>query len=189
MAPFEYVVVFISLILGFGVAQLLNGVADMLAQFKKTKFSVAHSIFIVVLFFVFFQDWWYTFQYSHEIEKWTQYTVLALVSFPIALFLLARFMFPTGSRSQETDMHAYFYENWRWLYGLFSSTIAISIVQNIFISGYTLTEQIPLMIYFTWYIVIISLNIKSTKFHNIFQVAQLLLWLSFFALIDNGMLH
>lgn len=189
MEPFEYVVVLISLILGLGVAQLLNGVADMVAQFKKTKFSAAHCIFIVVIFLVFFQDWWYTFQYSNQITEWTQYIILALLSFPIALFLLARFMFPTGSRSQETDMHAYFYENWRWLYGLFASTIAISIVQNIFISGYTLTEQIPLIIYFTWYVVVISLNIKSSKFHNVFQVVQLLIWLSVFGLVDNGMLN
>lgn len=189
MEPFEYVVVIISLILGLGLAQLLNGVADMLAQYKKTKFSVAHSIFIVVLFFVFFQDWWYTFQYSHEIEKWTQYTVLALVSFPIALFMLARFMFPTGSRSQETDMQAYFVENWRWLYAIFASTILISIVQNIAISGYTFVEQIPLMLYFTWYVMFISLNIQNQKYHNIFQVAQLLLWIYFFAGVDNGMLN
>ncbi|UXX80054.1 hypothetical protein N7E81_02905 [Reichenbachiella carrageenanivorans] len=189
MEPFEYVIVLISIILGLGIAQLLNGIADMLAQFKKTKFSVAHSIFVVVLFFVFFQDWWYTFQYSREIEQWSQFIVLALVSFPIALFMLARFMFPTGSRSQETDMYAYFSENWRWLYAIFASTILISIVQNITISGYTFTEQIPLMLYFTWYVVFISLNIQNQKYHNAFQIAQLLLWIYFFAGVDNGMLN
>ncbi|WP_422361663.1 hypothetical protein [Reichenbachiella sp.] len=189
MEPFEYVVVLISLILGLGVAQLLNGVADMLAQFKKTKFSVAHSIFIVVLFLVFFQEWWYTYQYSKQIDQWTESIVMALMIFPIVLFLLARFMFPTGSRSQETDLDSYFRENWRWLYGIFSSTILISIFHNVTISGFSLVEQIPLMLYFTWYVVFISLNIQNQKYHNIFQVAQLLLWIYFFALVDNGMLN
>jgi len=189
MDPFEYVIVLISLILGLGLAQLLNGLADMLAQYKKTKFSTAHSIFIVIIFLVFFQDWWYTYQYSKEIIEWTEFIVLGLLSFPIALFLLARFMFPTGSRSQETDMQVYFFENWRWLYALFSSTIVISIIQNITISGYALVEQIPLMLYFTWYVVFISLNIKNMKYHNAFMIAQLALWIYFFVGVDNGMLN
>lgn len=186
MDPFEYVIVLISLILGMGLAQLLNGIADMLAQYKKTRFSTAHSIFIAIVFLVFFQDWWYTYQYSKEIQKWSEPIVLGLLSFPIALFLLARFMFPTGSRSQETDMYSYFYDNWRWLYSLFASTILISIVQNITISGYTIVEQIPLMIYLIWYIVFIAINVKNPKFHRAFMVVQLFIWIYFFAAEVNG---
>lgn len=179
MEPFEYVIVLISLILGLGLAQLLNGLADMLAQYKKTNFSLAHTIFIIVIFMVFIQDWWYSYQYSKQIEVWTLPIVLALLSFPMVLFLLARFLFPTGSRSLETDMRLYFFENWRWLYGLFASTIAISIIQNIQISGYTLTEQIPFFAYLTWYIVFIALNIKNMKYHNVFMVIQLIVWFAF----------
>ncbi|MEO9967528.1 MAG: hypothetical protein ABJF11_17155 [Reichenbachiella sp.] len=189
MEPFEYVIVLISLILGLGLAQLLNGVADMLAQYRKTNFSTAHTIFIVVIFLVFIQDWWYSYQYSKEIEQWTLPIVLALLSFPIVLFLLARFLFPTGSRSTETDMVAYFAENWRWLYALFMSTIVISIIQNIYISGFSVIEQIPLFAYLTWYIVFIALDIKKMKYHNGFMVAQLILWLFFIGVVDNGMLN
>lgn len=188
MAPFEYVIVLISLILGLGITQLLNGVADMVAQFSKTKFSTAHTIFIVVIFLVFIQDWWYTYQYSKQIDVWSLPIVLSLLSFPIVLFLLARFLFPTGSRSQETDMKAYFEENWRWLYGLFMVTIGISIIQNIYISGYTLVGQIPLFVYISWYIVFIVLNIKNMKYHNIFMILQLLLWIYFVGIVDNGQL-
>ena len=188
MEPFEYVIVLISLILGLGVAQLLNGLADMLAQFKKTKFSIAHCLFIIVISCVFFQDWWYTFQYSKEIQFWTEVKVLLLLGVPIILFLLARFMFPTGSRGQETDMVAYFYENWRWLYGLFTLTIIISIIQNLYISHYEIIEQIPLMFYLFCYVLFIVLNVKDMRYHVVFMIFQTLLWMYFLIGIDNGLL-
>ena len=179
MQPFEYVVVLISLILGLGIAQLLNGLADMLAHYKKTKFSVAHTLYVIVVFLVFCQDWFYTYQYSKQIEHWTLSIILSLLIFPIALFLLARFLFPTGSRSRETDMVAYFEENWRWFYALFSLTIVISIIQNILISGYTLVEQTLLFCYLTAYLIFLIGDIKRKIYHNIFMILQLLLWIVF----------
>ncbi|UXP34032.1 hypothetical protein N6H18_08760 [Reichenbachiella agarivorans] len=182
MEPFEYVVIMTSLILGLAMAQILNGVADMVAHYSKTKFSFAHTILIVIIFFVAIQDWWYSYQYSKQIEVWTIPIVLAILSFPILLFIEARILFPTGSRSQETDMDRYFYENWKWIYSLFAMTIGISILQNVFFSGFTLLDQVPLMIYAGVYLLFIFGDFKNKLFHDVFMVAQLFVWLSFFLL-------
>ena len=117
MEPFEYVIVLSSLILGLCIAQILNGAADLLADVRKTKFSLTHSIFIAVVFMVTIQDWFYTYQYSKQVESWTLAVVMAILVFPLVLFILARFIYPTGARSQERDMTVYFSDNWRWLYG------------------------------------------------------------------------
>ena len=189
MEPFEYVVALISIILGLGLAQLLSGIADLVANYKNTKFSLAHTLYIAVIFLVFIQDWFYTYQYSKEIDNWTIPTCLALFIFPIFLFLVSRFIFPTGSRAHETDMVGYFDDNWRWMYSLFVITIIISIVQNITISGYTLAGQIPLFIYMSAYFIFIFGNIKNKFYHNIFIVAQLLLWLAFVFVLDKSTLN
>ncbi|MEO9805817.1 MAG: hypothetical protein ABJF04_21345 [Reichenbachiella sp.] len=188
MDPFEYVIVLISLILGIGIAQLLNGLADMLAQYKKVKFSTAHTIYILIIFLVFIQDWWYSYQYSKQINAWTLPIVMALLSFPIFLYLLARFLFPTGSRSQETDMVTYFSENWRWLYSFFVSTIVISILQNVYISGLTWKENMPHFCYMGVYLIFIVGNFKNMRYHNVFMILQLIQWIVLFA-VDKNMLH
>lgn len=182
MEPFEYVVVLASLILGLAVAQILNGIADMVANYSRIKFSFAHSVLIAVIFMVTIQDWWYSYQYSKQIEVWTLPTVMAIMSFPIVLFLEVRLLFPTGTRSQELDMDVYFYQNYRWIYTLFLITILISITQNMYFSGYTLFEEIPLFIYAGVYVLFIFADFKNKLYHDIFVVAQLFVWLSFFIL-------
>ncbi|RJE73111.1 MULTISPECIES: hypothetical protein [Reichenbachiella] len=182
MESFEYVVVLTSLILGLAMAQILNGVSDMVAHYSKIKFSFAHTILIVIIFFVTIQDWFYSYQYSKQIEEWTMPTVLSILSFPILLFIEARILFPTGTRSKEVDMDVYFYDNWKWLYTLFTMTIIVSILQNIFFSGFTIIEQVPLMLYAGVYLLFIFGDFKNKLYHDIFMVAQLFVWLSFFIL-------
>lgn len=179
MEPFEYVIVLSSLILGLCIAQILNGAADLLADVRKTKFSLTHSFFIAVVFMVTIQDWFYTYQYSKQVVDWTLAVVMAILVFPLVLFILARFIYPTGARSQERDMAVYFSENWRWLYGLFASTIVISMLQNYFISGIAWVDQVHLYIYFAVYMIYIVGNFKNLIYHRVFMIAQFLLWMSF----------
>ncbi|MCV9389323.1 hypothetical protein [Reichenbachiella ulvae] len=182
MEPFEYVVAMTSLILGLAMAQILNGIADMVSNYSRIKFSFSHTVMIVILFMVTLQDWWYSYQYSKHIEVWTFPTLMAILSFPIILFLEVRLLFPTGTRSQELDMDVYFYQNYRWIYTLFVITILISIAQNMYFSGYTLIEEIPLFIYAGVYLIFIFADFKNKLYHDVFMVAQLFVWLSFMIL-------
>jgi len=179
MEPFEYIVVLTSLILSLGIAQILNGIADMFAAFKKVKFSYAHTVLTVVVFLVYIQDWFYSYFYAQQIQEWDLPNILYILAFPIILFIESRFLFPTGSRSQETDMEAYFFENWRIIYSLFATTITLSIIANIVYSGYTLVEQVPLFIYLGIYLLYIIMNIKDKMLHNIFVTLQLAAWIGF----------
>ena len=189
MNSFEYVVVMLTLILGLGIAQILNGISDMVAHYNKIKFRYAHTIYIFVIFLVYIQHWWYAYQYSHEVEIWTLPITISLLGFPILLFLQSRFLFPTGSRSQETDMVAYFEDNWKWLYSLFILSIFTSIIHNIFISSFTWQEQLPLMIYMSLFLVFIIGNVKNRMAHNVFMTVQLIFWLVFVFFLEKHMLE
>lgn len=185
MEPFEYIVMLTSLILSLGIAQILNGIADMFANFKKVKFSYAHTVLTVVIFLVYIQDWFYTYFYAQQIQEWNLPTILYNMAFPIILFIESRFLFPTGSRVQETDMEAYFFENWRIIYSLFAVTIGLSIIANLTFSGYTLMDQIPLFIYLAVYLMYIILNVKDKMIHNVFVTLQLIAWIAFVFLDDT----
>ncbi|MGL1885392.1 MAG: hypothetical protein OCD76_02660 [Reichenbachiella sp.] len=187
MEPYEYIVVLTSIILSLGIAQILNGTADMVANFKKIKFSYTHTVLIAVVFLVYIQDWFYSYNYSKLVEVWDLPNVLFLFSFPIVLFLESRFLFPTGTRSMETDMDKYFYENWRVIYSLFAITIAISIVQNYSFSGLEFIEQIPLFIYLAVYLMFIIGRFKDRMLHKVFVTLQLVAWI-FFVFFDETIL-
>lgn len=182
MEPFEYIVVLSSLILGLGITQILTGVSDLLAQYKVVKFSVSHSIYILIVFIIHIQEWWYSYQYSIQIEVWTLPTAMSIMLFPIILFLQARLLFPTGGRTNDTDMVAYYGENWRWLFSFGAVTIIISIWHNITFSGFSIFDQEPQLAYLTAYIVFIAFNIKGFYPHLVFLILQLGSWGIYFFL-------
>ena len=187
MEPFEYVVVLTSLILGLGIAQILMGVSDIISHWKQIKFSLPLNVYILVIFLIHIQEWWINYQYSKELMAWTLPVVLSILVFPIVLFLQARMLFPTGSRSHETDMDAYFKDQWRWLYSLGLITVLISICHNLYLSHSPLIDQFHLAIYALVYFYFIVLNVKNHLAHTIFVILQLLGQLAFIFL-EGGVL-
>lgn len=187
MQPFEYVVVLTSLILGLGIAQILMGVSDIISHWKQIKFSLPHSIYILVVFLIHIQEWWINYQYSKELTTWALPVVLSILIFPILLFLQARMLFPSGSRDNENDLDAYFKNQWRWLYSIGALTVIVSIWHNIFLSNIPVMQQLHLILYILIYIVIIISNVKNQTVHIIFTTLQLIGQIAFIV-VEKGTL-
>ncbi len=177
MEPFEYVVVLFSLILGLGIAQLLTGIADVLSNLKNVKVGYAHTIMVFNVFLLHIQEWWYSYQYTNEVDVWTLPLVMFLLIYPILLFLLARMLFPTGVRGHETDLDEYYYDQWKWFFFLLLGIIVVSFLQNIIVSGWAIFSQIPQYVMAFIYIGFITLDIKNKKAHNVLLTLQAIAWI------------
>ena len=174
MDQFEYVVVLTSLILGLGLAQILTGFADMLSNNKRTQFYLPHSLFVWFIFLLHIQEWWINYEYAAEIEIWTLKIVLLILAYPIALFIMARMIFPTGIRGHENDFRKYYYDQWRHLFFVGAFTVVLSILHNAFISKFNLADQIPQFLYLLTYLLFIILNIRNHWAHLTFQIITFL---------------
>ncbi len=172
MEPFEYVVVLTSLILGLGIAQILTALADILSNARQVKLGVAHSLFIFVIFFNHIQEWWYSYQYASTVQVWTLPIVLFLMIYPVCLFLLARMLFPTGIRGHETDLRAYYYDQWPWLFTLYLTIPIVSFFQNIYISKLPVMEQAPQIALVLSYGAFLIFNIRKRVAHIVFMGLQ-----------------
>lgn len=179
MEPFEYFVVLSSLILGLGIAQLLTGAADILSNLKNVKIGFAHTVMVFNVFLMHVQEWWYTYQYIHEVKTWTLPLVMFLLIYPILLFVLARMLFPTGLRGHETDLHEYFYDQWQWLYTVLIAIPVVSLFQNVIVSDKDVTLQIPQFSMMLVYSGFVFFNIRNERVHNVFQVVQAVVWILF----------
>lgn len=177
MDPFEYFVVLSSLILGLGIAQLLTGIADIVSNLRNVRPGLAHSIIVFNVFLLHIQEWWYTYQYTYDIKVWTLPLVLFLLIYPILLFLLARMLFPTGLRSHETNLEEYFYDQWRWFYSIILVIVVVSFLQNIIVSGWEVTSQIPQYVMTLLYVGFLTLDIKDKRAHNVLLILQAIAWI------------
>ncbi|MEM9325343.1 MAG: hypothetical protein AAGA85_06795 [Bacteroidota bacterium] len=185
MEPFEYVVVLTSLILGLGIAQILTNVADMLSHLRHIKLSLPHSLLVVCIFFLHIQEWWINYQYSHTVQQWTLYIVLSILTYPILLFMLARMLFPTGIRGDETDLEAYFDDQWRWLYGLVLGTVFISIWQNSYIQGLELMSSWPQFTFGAVFTAFLLIKQPPQWAHTLLQVLFILSMVAYIILEDT----
>lgn len=184
MDPFEYVVVLTSLIIGLGIAQILTGIADVLSNIKNTKIYLPHILFTIVIFLLLIQEWWINYQYATEIDGWTLKTVLAILAYPILLFVMARMIFPTGIRGNETDFRVYYYDQWRYLFTIGVAKVAVSIIQNMIISDAEILSLWPQMLYAFAYAAFAIFNIRNPKAHHAFQIITFLIVLGY--IIING---
>ncbi|MEM8892978.1 MAG: hypothetical protein AAGC88_00285 [Bacteroidota bacterium] len=187
MEPFEYVVVLTSLILGLGIAQILTSLADIVSNAKNVKLGVAHSFMVFVIFMNLIQEWWHSYQYTNTVEVWTLPLVLFLLVYPIFLFLLARMLFPTGIRGHETDLNAYYYDQWPWLFSIFLTIPIVSFFQNVFVSNLTVMSQVSQIILVLAYGAFLIFNIRNRIAHIIFTGAQSVAWIAF-VFVDDSVL-
>lgn len=185
LEPFEYVVILSSLILGLGITQILTGAADIFSNLKNVNIGYAHSLLIIVVFNLHIQEWWESYQMANKVEEWTVPMVLFVLVYPISLFTLARMIFPTGLRESETDLDAYYYDQWPWFFVIFLLVPVISFLQNILIGGYGYETQILQYLLATVIIIFLAFRVSNKWAHISFLVLQIILWIFWLALEER----
>jgi hypothetical protein len=135
ISAFEYVSVFISIILGLGVTQILTGIADLVHQNDRVKIYWPHLLWILLVLVLHVQEWWVTFE-LRNLEKWRLPLFLFVLLYPVILFILARLLFPFGFNEGTIDLKKFYFENYRRIF-LFGAILAfLSIIDNLLLRDY-----------------------------------------------------
>jgi hypothetical protein len=117
VSVFEYLSVFVSIIIGLGVTNVLIGLARILGG-KDDRTSVAHTcwIYLVLLFLSFF--WWFSFDWRLQ-ETWTFGLFLWVVAYSMLTFLLAALVIPR-ERPPEGDWGEDFFRRRRTFFSVWA---------------------------------------------------------------------
>ena|SRR6185369_3123451 len=141
ISAFEYVSVFISIILGLGVTQILTGIADLVHQNERVKIYWPHLIWILLVLILHVQEWWVTFE-LRNMEKWRLPVFLFVLLYPVTLFILARLLFPFGLNEGTIDLREFYFQNYRRIF-LFGSLLALlSIIDNLLLRNYAILDLV-----------------------------------------------
>lgn len=140
MTPFEYVTVLISIILGLGITQIVTGIADIIHQWERVRLYWPHLLWILLVFFLQIQEWWQIYDLRHY-ESWRLPSFLLLSLYPINLFILSRILFPISMVESVIDFKQFYFHNYRKFFLMIIVNISLSILEDLLIQGYKLTEQ------------------------------------------------
>lgn len=141
ISPFEYVIVLISIILGMGITQIVSGLAGIIHRWEKVKIYWPHLLLVVLVFLIHIQEWWAAYD-MRNYEYWRLPTFLFIILYPVNLYILSRILFPISWRGSVIDLKKFYFQNYKRIY-LFTITLdVLGIIDNVFLSGYKISEQI-----------------------------------------------
>jgi len=105
VSTFEYLSVFISIVIGLGVVRVLGGVAAIIDR-QDARSDWVHSAWVGYFVFYLPYFWWFTFDWRHE-EVWTFPVFMFVVFFAMLTYLTVVVLVPTRD-SDVADREAYF---------------------------------------------------------------------------------
>ena len=109
MTPYEYLTVFISVVLGLAVVHLLSGVALLLDTRVRARYDWIHGVWTANVFITTMLVWWFNF-HLNEVVTWTLPFFLNLVAYSVVLYLMSGLLFPVRG-AEVTDFKVHFEAN------------------------------------------------------------------------------
>ena len=116
MTQFEYLGVFISVIVGLAVAHIIRIIGVVILNRKKVQLYWPHSIWCLNMLFYLINFWWFIFFWS-RLEEWHYLIFILLISYAILLSLVTLILLP-GKIDAGFNFKEHFYNTRRWFFAL-----------------------------------------------------------------------
>jgi hypothetical protein len=184
MTPFEYVIVLISIILGLGITTILTGVAELIKHRSSVSLYPPYLIWISLVFVMHIHEWWESYTLK-SIDEWKLPMFLFVILYPIGLYILAHLLFPSEVRNglSTRDFYLKIYPR------IFVSVIvliALSIIHNLFISGYALQDQILQLTLLAIMVYLVIARIRNSFVHYFISIFLLVIMLTSLFLLQDS---
>ena len=109
MDPYEYLTIFISVVLGLAVVHLLSGVSLILDTRVRQRVDWINLVWTTNVFVTTLLVWWFNFSLT-AVQVWTLLHFLDLVAYAVVLYLLSGLLFPVQG-AEIIDFRAHFEAN------------------------------------------------------------------------------
>ena len=115
MTQFEFVLVFVSLVVAFAVSDILSSWGEQLRLRRVVRHYALHTAWSVLLLFVMMQAWWSLWDLNEY--TWTFVKYLALIVPFLTLAQMAYLLTPSFDEPDANVKHHYF-DSSRWFFAL-----------------------------------------------------------------------
>ena len=131
MAPFQYLLVLVSILVSLAIADIVKSLHGLLRVRQQVRWQW-HPLGAGLLVLLAILQFWWKFYRIGRVEMWTQYgAFLLLILHLILLFLLASAALPDHARD-ELDLEEYYEHNRKYFWTLFAlfgfSAICVNLV-------------------------------------------------------------
>lgn len=171
MDMFNYVMVLASVIIGLGIAHLLQGVGGIVQHPHREKSYWVHLLWVAAVFLRAIFWWWFEFQLS-KTPQWTFMLYLFVLGYAVLIYLWCALLFPRDLTGYE-GFKDYFYSRRGWFFALLLAGQAIDVADTL-LKGWTHFRSLG-----TSYLVgiaalsilaAIAMRTRNERFHGAFAI-------------------
>ena len=128
MNEFEFLAVFISIVIGLGVTHILYGLARQIHNRSEQRVSELHFVWTLNVVLILLLNWWVLFLWV-DYPAWSFDIYLLLIGWAIALYMLSVILYPPDIKKKDS-FEEIFEQNRKWLFGTFVVFVALDIAQT-----------------------------------------------------------
>ena len=132
MSRVEFLIVFISIILGFNISEYLKGLGIMIKHRKELKSYLPHALWQVLILVMIIQWWWASWLYSDHVQDNMGHFIL-VICIPMLYFMSIEFLFPSENdvTQYQGSLKSFFHANSRYFYLSVSLLFIIYIITGV----------------------------------------------------------
>jgi len=183
---FGYLSVIVSVILGLSIAQLLQGMSQVINARDRVRMYWPTIAWAVLLLLIDIQAWWAMFGYRNR-HDWTfvQFTFVLLEV--IMLYLLAAIVFPNIPNEGEVDLRSNYFRHAGWFFGSLVVVLLDSLLKSVVVSG-GLPGNPDLGFHLFWIITAtIAAFVRNDRYHKAFVCLSFGLFIAYIALLFSSL--
>lgn len=171
MEIFNYVMVLASVIIGLGIAHLLQGVGGIVQHPRREKIYWVHLLWVAVIFLRAIFWWWFEFRLS-KTPEWTFTLYLFVLAYAVLIYLWCALLFPRDLVGYD-GFKDYFYSRRRWFFGLLVAGQAVDVADTL-LKGLghfrSLGPSYPILIAALSALMLIAMWTRNERYHGAFAI-------------------
>jgi hypothetical protein len=182
MDEFSYLSILLSIILGFSVTQLLQGLSGVIQYRSRVRVYFPSIAWALLLLLVDAQAWWAMFGLRvHHPWSFLQFSIVLLET--VFLYFLAALVLPRFDGEGAIDLRENYFGHSHWFFACLVALLLVSLSKDWFLAG-RLPMPANLLFHLIWIIgASLAALTRSDRFHRWFAVISITIFTVYIGLL------
>jgi len=184
MSPFEFITVFVSLIVGFALSHILRAVSDLYEIRERVKPYWLNSLWVITVIMWSIFTWWGLWMLSIDRIEWTYAQYWFLVMNVSSIYFFTTLVLPKATDDGTIDLESHYYSVHKAFFSIVAFSLFSSAVVNHSLFGEPLIGPMTIMPSIVGCAAIGAAFTESKSYHKGVGVFMFLMFIAF-QLTDN----
>ena len=179
MSPFEFISVFVSLIVGFALAHILRAVSDLYEIRERVKTYWLNSLWVVTVIMWSIFTWWGLWMLSIDLVEWTYFQYWLIVINISSIYFFTTLVLPKATDEGTIDLESHYFLVRKAFFSVVAFSLFSSAVVNYSLFGQPLIGPMTIMPCIVGCAAIGGAFTDSRLYHKCISVFMFIMFIAF----------